>query len=161
MARPQDRLSLTPWLRRGPMLASRRPKPRFQQAGIPAILACCRSVSLAFVSDYPIVGLRGARPGRQGATCLNFNIIYDTSVNSAPAAFKTAITAVVQFFQTTFTNPITVTIDVGYGEVNGQALPSNALGASRTFFYSSTYTQIQNALAQHATSADQISAANS
>jgi hypothetical protein len=92
---------------------------------------------------------------------LNFNIIYDTSVNSAPAAFKTAITAVVQFFQNTFTNPITVTIDVGWGEINNQALPSGALGASLTYFNSSSYSQIRTALAQHATSADQISAVNS
>ena len=92
---------------------------------------------------------------------MNFNIIYDTSVNSAPAAFKTAITAVVQFFQNTFTNPITVTIDVGYGEVNGQSLPSNALGASLTYFNSSSYSQIRTALAQHASSADQVSAVNS
>jgi 20S proteasome alpha/beta subunit len=92
---------------------------------------------------------------------LNFNIIYDASVNSAPAAFKTAITAVAQFFQNNFSNPITITIDVGYGEINGQAMAAGALGESETFFNSSSYAQIHNALASHATSADQISAVNS
>jgi hypothetical protein len=88
------------------------------------------------------------------------NISYDSSVNSAPAAFRTVITAAIQFLDNIFTNPITINVDVGYGEVNGQPLDSGALGESETFFNNYTYTQIHNALTQNATSADQISAVN-
>ncbi len=89
------------------------------------------------------------------------NVTYDTSVSSAPSAFKAAIAAAVQFLENTFTNPISVNIDVGYGEVDGQTLGNGALGESETFFNNYTYTQIRNALTQNAKSADQISATNS
>jgi hypothetical protein len=88
------------------------------------------------------------------------NITYDSSVSGAPAAFKTAVTAAIQFLENTFTNPITINIDVGYGEVAGQALSSGALGESEGFYNSYSYTQVRNALVQNAKSADQISAAN-
>lgn len=91
------------------------------------------------------------------------NISYDSSVNSAPAAFKTAIAAAVQFLENTYTNPITINIDVGYGEIgpNNSSLFPGALGESQTYFNSYSYSQIKTALAQNATSADQVSAANS
>jgi hypothetical protein len=50
------------------------------------------------------------------------NITYDSSVDNAPAAFKAAVADVVAFFESVFTNPITINIDVGYGEVDGQKL---------------------------------------
>jgi len=43
---------------------------------------------------------------------LSLNVVYDASVNSAPAQFKTAVAAVVQYFESIFTDPITITIDV-------------------------------------------------
>ena len=89
------------------------------------------------------------------------NITYDASVNSAPTAFKTAVSAAVQFLENIFINPITINIDVGFGEVNGQALDNGALGESETLFNNYTYTQVRTALVQNAKSADQISAANS
>jgi VCBS repeat protein len=94
---------------------------------------------------------------------LIINVTYDASVNSAPAAFKTAIATVVQFFDNTFTNPITINIDVGYGEIgpNNTPLGSGALGESNTFFNSYSYSAIRNAMVTGATSADQTSAANS
>jgi hypothetical protein len=58
------------------------------------------------------------------------NISYDSSVASAPAAFKAAINYVVNYFDTLFTNPVTININVGWGEVNGQTLGSGALGES-------------------------------
>ncbi|HUI26666.1 MAG TPA: NF038122 family metalloprotease, partial [Candidatus Kryptonia bacterium] len=91
---------------------------------------------------------------------MNINLIFDSTVNGAPAAFKTALTAVVQFLDTTFTNPITVNVDVGFGEIAGQSMGSGALGESETYYNSYSYTQIRTALAQNATSADQIAAVN-
>jgi hypothetical protein len=75
-------------------------------------------------------------------------------VNSAPAGFKTAVQAAVQFFDTTFTNNITVNIDFGWGEVggaNGQPIDAGAIGESSSDFFASppffTYQQIRSALA--------------
>jgi autotransporter passenger strand-loop-strand repeat protein len=49
---------------------------------------------------------------------------YDSSCENAPAGFESVLNNLAQAFDETFSNPVTVTIDVGYGEnVNGQALP--------------------------------------
>jgi hypothetical protein len=56
------------------------------------------------------------------------NVTFDSSVGSAPAGFTSTVNAVVQYFETQFTDPITLNISVGYGEVGGQALGSGALG---------------------------------
>jgi hypothetical protein len=83
---------------------------------------------------------------------LSININYDSSVGNAPAAFRAAINYVVNFFESIFTNPITINIDVGFGEVDGLSLPANALGASIINAASSyTYTQIRSALVAGAT----------
>src|SRR5690348_9214308 len=78
---------------------------------------------------------------------MNINVIYDTSVNNAPAGFKTGIAAAVDFLDKEFTNPVTITIHVGYGEVDGQALDADALGES---FYPvsepESYSAVRNAL---------------
>jgi hypothetical protein len=83
---------------------------------------------------------------------LSFNITYDPSVGSAPAAFKAAINYVVNLFEGIFANPITINLDVGFGEVDGFSLGSNALGASIINAAPSyTYTQIKSALVFGAT----------
>jgi FG-GAP-like repeat len=107
------------------------------------------------------LGLRRSRVEIQEVSDLIINITYDSSVNSAPAAFKTAIAAAVQFLDTTYINPITINIDVGYGEIDGQALSNGALGESETFYNNYTYSNVRTALVQNARSADQVSAANS
>ena len=42
--------------------------------------------------------------------------------------------AVAQYFDNVFANPITVNITVGYGKIQGQNLISGALGESQTEF---------------------------
>jgi len=81
------------------------------------------------------------------------NVTYDSSVSSAPASFISTVNAVVQYFETEFVNPITINIDVGYGEVDGQLLGSGALGESITYLGSYSYSQIRTALSAGATSA--------
>jgi hypothetical protein len=89
------------------------------------------------------------------------NVTFDSSVGSAPAGFIATVDAVVQFYETQFTDPITVNIDVGYGEVDGQALGSGALGESITFLNSFSYAQLRAALAADATTAaDQTAVAS-
>lgn len=56
------------------------------------------------------------------------NLIYDSSVNAASAAFKTALAFAAQFLDTLITNAITLNIQVGFGEDNGQPLGSSDLG---------------------------------
>jgi len=85
---------------------------------------------------------------------LHINISYDSSVANAPAAFKTTVAAVVQYFESQFTDAVTVNIHVGYGEVDGSSLGSNALGESLTYLSSFSYAQVKSALAADATSAD-------
>lgn len=54
----------------------------------------------------------------------------------------------VSLLDSLFTNDVTVTIDVGYGEVDGMALASGDLGASNwgTYYTSANYGQVKSAL---------------
>src|SRR5262249_4603960 len=67
---------------------------------------------------------------------------------------------VVSWLDSTFTNPVTVNINVGWGEVHGQALVPGALGESiRSSSQLYSYSQILNALiANNAKSATDITA---
>ena len=89
---------------------------------------------------------------------MQINVIYDQSQSSLPAGFVSAVNYVVNYFDTTFTNNVTVNIDLGYGEIAGQSLGSGALGESETFFDSFGYSQVVNALKANQPSATQQSA---
>jgi hypothetical protein len=81
------------------------------------------------------------------ALALVINPTYDSSVSSAPAAFKTAFQSAVNYFQTSFSDPATVNINVGWGEIAGGSIASGALGESMTYlagYYS--YGEVRNAL---------------
>jgi hypothetical protein len=80
---------------------------------------------------------------------LQINVTYDSSVNSAPAGFKTAVQAAVQFFDTTFSNNISVNIAFGWGEVDGSKMDAGSVGESSGSYYESfyTYQQVKSALA--------------
>jgi Ca2+-binding RTX toxin-like protein len=102
---------------------------------------------------------------------LILNITYDSSVASAPTGFMAAMNQVVAFFQNNISTPVTVNIQVGWGEVFGQPLSSEplvstlpiaqtsagALGESLTFLQSTTYSALTAALSSHATSAADLS----
>jgi hypothetical protein len=84
-------------------------------------------------------GKPGGGGGKQGFTQiygtsggLQFVINYDSGVNSAPSGFVPAFGTAINYFLTTFNNPITVTLNVGWGEVAGQSLSPFALGESST-----------------------------
>jgi hypothetical protein len=80
------------------------------------------------------------------STGLKINIVYDPSVAKAPRGFTTVIAQVANFFETHFTNPITITINVGYGKIAGSALPANALGASEAVIERVPYATLVSAL---------------
>jgi hypothetical protein len=76
-----------------------------------------------------------------------FNLTYGDSVSSAPAAFKTTVATVAQFFQNTFTDPVTVNVTVEFAP-----LSDDGLGRSTYNLNSYSYSQITAALAKDSTS---------
>ncbi len=89
---------------------------------------------------------------------LTINVQYDASVADAPAGFKTAIDAVVRFFETTFADPISIDIEIGYGGAAGTILPAGALGASGSYIVPGSYSQVRGDLAADAKSATDAAA---
>jgi hypothetical protein len=85
------------------------------------------------------------------------NITWDASVASAPTGFTAGVTAAVQYLEGLFTDAVTININVGYGEVNGTALSSNALGQSVSYLTSTSYSTLRSALAADATTATDTS----
>ncbi|QUD89093.1 VCBS repeat-containing protein [Phenylobacterium montanum] len=61
---------------------------------------------------------------------MNIVIEYDSSANSAPAGFKTAVQYAVNYIDHLVLNPVTVPIMFGFGQIDGQNLASDALGES-------------------------------
>jgi hypothetical protein len=91
---------------------------------------------------------------------LTINITYDSSVDIAPAGFKAVVASVVQLFENEFSNPVTLNIDVGWGEVAGSGLDQGVLGESESFLDPVSYSQLLSALVHNATSGNQLSAVN-
>ena len=83
---------------------------------------------------------------------MQINAVYDASVNNAPAGYKTAVAAAIQYLDTTFGGNVTVTVHFGWGEVNNQTIDRGALAEniSTGDFY--TYAQLRNGLVAAATS---------
>ena len=80
---------------------------------------------------------------------ITFN--WDSSVTSSPYAvnIELAAEAAAQFLDDTFSNPITITIDFGLGEENGNQITNpNALAESQSngdfFFYSQVLSALQS-----------------
>ncbi|MHB8415450.1 MAG: NF038122 family metalloprotease [Acidiferrobacteraceae bacterium] len=92
------------------------------------------------------VGLMVLAPSAQALT---FNVTYDSSVNSAPAGFKSAFQDSISFYQQTFSNPITIDLSVGWGEVGGTALSSGTLGESESSLVTHNYSTVRTALANN------------
>ena len=61
---------------------------------------------------------------------MTFVVTWDSSVASAPAAFMTDVEEAFQFYADTFSNPVTLYYNVGFGERGGTPLGSSDLGTS-------------------------------
>lgn len=88
------------------------------------------------------------------AAALTINTTYSASVNNLAnaAEVKTAFQAAANVFQTMFHNPVTVNIQVGWGELLGS--PVTSLGvAGMTGYGSYSYSQVRTMLGATATSA--------
>jgi hypothetical protein len=97
-------------------------------------------------SRTPAPTLVGASGG------LQFNLIWDASVASAPAGFMSAAITAATLYTQLFSNREVVNVHVGYGEVNGTKLGAGALAASESYGYMETYAQVAAALKQDASS---------
>lgn len=74
---------------------------------------------------------------------------FDTSITSLSnaAAVQAAFNAVARDYSMSFSNPVTVNVNVSWGSVAGQALPSTAVGASVNNLYGYfSYDQIRSDL---------------
>ena len=61
------------------------------------------------------------------------NFTYDSTVAGAPVGLRRHLNAVAEFFQNTFTDPVTVNISVGYGKVASPNLGGGALGSGLAY----------------------------
>ena len=79
---------------------------------------------------------------------MQIDATFDSSVLSSSAAteIENAVDYVVNLYDSLFSNPITINIDVGWGEVDGQTLESDALGESISNTSNYSYSQVVNAL---------------
>jgi hypothetical protein len=88
------------------------------------------------------------------ARALLFDVSHDASVANAPPAFQTAFQDAISSYQSTYTDPITINIDVGWGEIDGNPLNPGNLGQSRTNQPGNfSYSQVRSALISDAKSA--------
>ena len=109
-------------------------------------------------------GTSGSVPGGISAgngQGLVINVVYDSSVASAPAGFTQTIANVVNFYESQFSTPATITIDVGYGEIDGQSVVPGALGESQAYMTSVSYAQLETALVNNANAIGDTAAAAS
>jgi hypothetical protein len=89
---------------------------------------------------------------------VNLLVSFDQSVASLPPSFVAAVNYVVSYFDSLFTNNVTMTVDVGYGEIEGQALEPGALGESNASINSIPYQQAFSALEATGQSTSQVAA---
>ncbi len=78
---------------------------------------------------------------------LQIDLIWDSSVASAPAGFQQAIITAAQYLTSLSSTAAVLNIQIGYGEVGGTAMSSGALGESQSYGYLTSYATVVNALA--------------
>src|SRR5439155_13682918 len=89
---------------------------------------------------------------RRGGAILKIVILYDASVQNAPAGFKIAVEAAVRYFDHLIADRITVPITFSYGELNGHPVVSGALAQSSTNGNIETYASVVGRLTASANS---------
>ena len=86
---------------------------------------------------------------------MQLTLQYDSSVASAPVGFITALRAAANLLDAIITNPINMTIQIGYGEDDGVAIAGNTLAeAQPSTGVDLTYSQLVTDLTKVATSTD-------
>jgi len=77
---------------------------------------------------------------------VDLEVNFDQSQSSLPSGFVAAVDYVVSYFDSLFSNNVTLTIDVGFGEIDGQALQRGDIGESLANGASVGYGTVRNAL---------------
>jgi hypothetical protein len=98
------------------------------------------SATTSSTSSTPAPTLVGSAGGFQ------IDLIWDSSVAKAPSGFMQAIIDAAMYYATLFSNHEVINIDVGYGEIAGSSLASNALGESESYGYLTNYSTVTAAL---------------
>lgn len=81
------------------------------------------------------------------------NLIWDESIDLAPVAFKQAVQYAASFFDALITSPVTINIEIGWGEARDTALETGLLGeAYVTTGLFRSFADYGSALAAHNTS---------
>ena len=89
----------------------------------------------------------------QSASPFVINASFDSSVTSSTlaASIEASVTAAIQFYESRITTNETITIDFGYGEIDGGTIATDAISqSSYNLDTSATYAQIRAALTNHA-----------
>ena len=121
--------------------------------------AAFRQVRFSWATSVFLLSCIGALlgPAQPLAQALTFNLTFDASTVGAPAGFFTAVNNAIQFYQTNFTDPITLNLHVGWGKINGQNLSPGAFGQSAAFGPALIhYDQVKSALIGDAKSASDL-----
>jgi hypothetical protein len=77
---------------------------------------------------------------------LQFDLIWDASVVSAPRGFMQAVVDAAKLYSTLFSNKAVISIDVGFGEIAGSQLAPGDLGESASFGYLTDYPTVTSVL---------------
>jgi hypothetical protein len=85
------------------------------------------------------------------------NLDWDPSVSGAPAAFMTGVVAAARYLESQFTDAVTITINVGYDEVDGNSLGDDNLGDSLSDMATVSYADLVSAVAANARTATDAS----
>jgi hypothetical protein len=81
---------------------------------------------------------------------LQFDLVWDSSVAKAPAGFKSAAIAAASYYSNMFSNPVTIEIDVGWGEVSGSPILAGNVSESMQSLDYFQYSDILPALQEDA-----------
>jgi hypothetical protein len=81
-------------------------------------------------------------------TGLQIDLIWDNSVRSSAnwSAIEAAVIAAADIYTQTISSHVTINIAVGYGEIDGSPLGSNALGESESYGYITNYSTVTSSL---------------
>ena len=84
---------------------------------------------------------------------MDIQVTYDSSAASAPSWFQSAVSYVVAQYDALVTDPITVKIDVGWGEENGNGIQAGAVANNQSNGTYLSYADLTKAMASKATTA--------
>ena len=88
---------------------------------------------------------------------MKIDVSYDRSADLAPARFKAAVAYVVNLYDALFTNPVTIDLHVGWGEIHRGPLINGDIGRSETSKAPAySYSEIRNALTNDAASSGNL-----